>query len=329
MREKRPFRFGLLLEGADSRTEWQEQVRKVEDLGYSTLLMPDHFFARFSPIVALISAAEATKTLHVGSFMFSNDFRHPTVLAKEVATLDILTDGRFELGMGAGWHHGEYQQTGISFDDPGVRVSRLEESIHILKLLLADGPATFSGQHYTITNLRGLPRPLLRPHPPLLIGGAGKRLLSLAAREANIVGIHMKLESGNGKNFMDMSAAALARRVEWIREAAGERFDQLELNMSIQKAIFTDHPHQTVEQFIRNQNWGESTTRWDNLSQMHGWSDITTEQFLEMPFLLIGSVSQMVEKLQMLREQYGISYITVYGAVLDAFAPVVAKLAGS
>lgn len=325
MTAKRPFRFGVVV-GADTRTEWQTKARKVESLGYSTLLVADHFFTRFSPVAALLSAAEATHTLRIGSFVFSNDFRHPTVLAKEAATLDILTDGRFELGIGAGWHSSEYQQAGIPFDAPGVRVSRLEESINIIKALLADKPVTFSGQHYTVTNLHGLPKPLQRPHPPLLVGGTGKRILSLAAREANIVGIAMRL--GSGKDFADMSGASLARRIDWIREAAGERFDEIELNMSMQRVILTDQPRSIIEQFIRNRSWGD-TAGWDQISSMQGWSDITVEQILGMPFLLIGSVDDFVEKLQMLREEYGVSYFTVFAEALDVFAPVVARLAGS
>ncbi len=327
MTGKRPFRFGVVLEGANSRAEWQAKAHKVEDLGYSTLLVPDHFFTRFSPVAALLSAAEATKTLRVGSFVFANGFRYPAVLAKEVATLAVLTEGRFDLGIGVGWHGGEHEQAGISFDAPGVRVSRLEESIYIIKQLFADEPATFSGQYYTIMNLNGLPKLVQRPHPPIFIGGAGKRLLSLAAREADIVGVNMKL--GSGKAFVDMSGTALARRVSWIREAAGERFAQLELNLLIQKVIATDRRYHTVEQYISKQGWGESTVRRDQVSSVSGWSDVTVEQVLEMPYFLIGSVDQFVEKLQMLREQYGVSYFTLFEEALDTFAPVVARLAGS
>jgi probable F420-dependent oxidoreductase len=208
-----------------------------------------------------------------------------------------------------------------------IRVARLEESLHIIKRLFADEPVAFSGQHYTITNLKGLPKPVQRPHPPILLGGAGKRLLSLAAREADIVGIHVKLEGG--KNFADMSGSALARRVGWIREAAGERFPQLELNLLILKVIITDRPYATIEQCIRNQGWGEYTGETDQANSLSGWSDMTVEQIIEMPYFFIGTVDQLVEKLQMLRERYGISYVTVFAEALDTFAPVVARLASS
>jgi probable F420-dependent oxidoreductase len=174
MIKKRPFRLGVTaVEGTASREEWRMKARRIEDAGYATLVIPDHFSRQFSPIPALLAAADATNVLRVGSFVFNNDFRHPAVLAKDVATLDVLSDGRFELGMGAGWYRGEYEQAGIPFDPLETRHSRLEEAIGVMKRLFSAEPVTFAGRFYTLKNYDGRPKPIQRPHPPLLVGGLG------------------------------------------------------------------------------------------------------------------------------------------------------------
>src|SRR5207253_8591244 len=172
-----------------------ELVRRSEDLGYATFLLADHYVNEFPPIAALMAAADAERTIRIGSLVFDNDFRHPALLAKEVATLDLLSGGRFELGIGAGWHRPEYEQIGLPFEAAGVSISRLEEAIQIIKSFFSDESVTFSGNHYKINDLKGFPKPAQRPHPPFFIGGGGKRLLSLAAREADIVGIHLKVNA--------------------------------------------------------------------------------------------------------------------------------------
>lgn len=309
MIRKRPFRFGVTaIEGATSREEWRTKARSIEDAGYATLVIPDHLVTLFSPIAALQSAADATRALRVGSFVFDNDFRHPVVLAKEVATLDVLSGGRFELGMGAGWYREEYEQAGIPFDTLAIRHSRLEEAIHIVKGLFSDEPVTFSGRFYMVKDHNGRPKPVQRPHPPLLIGGAGKRMLAIAAREADIVGIHFLVDE-----VEDRMDTALARRATWIREAAGERFEQLELNIFIQGVEVTAEPYQAAEAIV----------------QMNGWVGVTAEQVLAMPYYLIGSLDHISEKLQMLRERYNISYFVVADDKdHHAFAPIVARLVG-
>jgi probable F420-dependent oxidoreductase len=216
MIKKRPFRFGVTaIEGAASREGWRTKARRIEDAGYATLVIPDHFACQFSPIPALLSAADATSVLRVGSFVFDNDFRHPATLAKDVATLDILSEGRFELGMGAGWYRREYEQVGIPFDPLQTRHSRLEEAIGVMKRLFSAEPVTFSGRFYTLKDHDGQPKPVQRPHPPLLLGGAGKRMLSMAAREADIIGLHFFVDT-----VEDRTESALARRVGWIQEMA-------------------------------------------------------------------------------------------------------------
>jgi probable F420-dependent oxidoreductase len=308
MIRKRPFRFGVTaIEGATSREEWRTKARRIEDAGYATLVIPDHLVTLFSPVAALQAAADATQTLRIGSFVFDNDFRHPVVLAKEAATLDVLSGGRFELGIGAGWYREEYEQAGIPFDALAIRHSRLEEAIHVVKGLFADDPVIFSGRFYTIKDHNGKPKPVQRPHPPLLIGGAGKRMLAIAAHEADIVGIHFLVDEV--KDRMDI---ALARRVAWIREAAGERFEQLELNIFIQGVEVTAEPYRIAEAMI----------------QRNGWVGVTAEEVVAMPYYLIGSIDDIIEKLQMLRELYNISYFVVADDKdHHAFEPVVARLA--
>jgi len=309
MSRKQPFRFGVTaVEGAASQEEWRTKVRGIEEAGYATLVIPDHLVTLFSPIAALQSAADATQTLRVGSFVFDNDFRHPVVLAKEVATLDVLSGGRFELGMGAGWYRGEYEEAGLAFDALAIRHSRLEEAIQVVKGLFSDEPLTFSGRFYTVKGHDGRPKPVQRPHPPLLVGGAGKRILAIAAREADIIGIHFRVNE-----VEDRMETALARRVAWIREVAGERFEHLELNIYIQGVEVTAEPYRAAEAII----------------QRSGWTGVTAEQVLAMPYYLIGSIDHMMEKLHMLREQYHISYFVVADdGDQQALAPIVARLAG-
>ena len=308
MIKKRPFRFGVTaIEGAASREEWRAKARRIEDAGYTTLVIPDHFTCQLSPIPALLSAADATSVLRVGSFVFDNDFRHPAVLAKDVATLDLLTDGRFELGIGAGWYREEYLQAGIPFDSLETRHSRLEEAIHVMKRLFSAEPVSFSGRFYTLQEHDGQPKPVQRPHPPLLVGGAGKRMLLIAAREADIIGIHFFVD-----NVEDRMEIPLARRVGWIQEATQDRFEQLELNLFIQRVEVTAEPYRIAEAMI----------------QMHGWEGVSEKQVIDMPYNLIGSTDYIIEKLQRLRETYHISYFVVADdRDYDAFAPIVARLA--
>ncbi|MHB1711650.1 MAG: TIGR03621 family F420-dependent LLM class oxidoreductase, partial [Acidimicrobiales bacterium] len=233
-----PFRFAVQLSKADSGSSWRNLARKVENLGYSTLFVPDHFEDQYGPLVALTVAAEATSTLRVGSLVFGNDYRHPVVLAKEIATLDLMSEGRVEFGLGAGWMTSDYEQAGLVEDPPGVRISRMEESLAVMRSLWSQDTTTFEGEHYRITGLKGMPKPYpgagvpdLRRHPPIIIGGGGKKVLSLAGREADIVGVNPSLAAGHvGHEVVATTGAEYYhRRVEWIRRAAGERFDQIEL----------------------------------------------------------------------------------------------------
>ena len=238
-----PFRFGVLLTEASSRREWVAKVRKAEDLGYSSIFIPDHFSDQFAPIPALMLAAEASG-LRLVTGVLANDFRHPVVLAKEAATLDLLSDGRLELGIGAGWSRTEYQQAGMRFDRPNLRIERLAESIAIIRGLFGDGPVSFHGKHYQVDDLEGYPKPAQTPHPPILIGGGARRILGLAGREADIVGINVSLESG-GVDYKQLgpnrTAAATDEKLSWVRAAAGNRFRDLELNVLVVVAKLTNN----------------------------------------------------------------------------------------
>lgn len=313
MANHRPFRFGVQANGPADPTAWRELARQAEDLGYATLTMADHMDDHLSPGPALVAAAGATRTLRLGTLVYANDFRHPVVLAKEAATLDLLTDGRLELGMGAGWMTDDYQQAGIPLDRPGVRISRLEESIAIVKgLLAADEPVTFQGDHYEVTALLGAPASVQRPHPPLVIGGGGRRVLSLAAREADVVGINVNLAKGviDADAGPDSTADRTHEKVGWIRDAAGARFDQLELQVRVHLAIVTDDRVGTAE-------------------ALAGGFGVTPEQALASPHSLAGTPEQIAEDLRARREAFGISYVGLSADVLHDMAPVVALLAGT
>lgn len=314
MSKQRAFRFGVSVHGTRSSAEWIDLARQTESLGYSTLLMPDHLGDQLSPVPALVAAADATSTLRVGSLVFDNDFRHPAMLAKEAATLDVLSNGRLELGLGAGWMKGEYDQAGLPFERAGVRIERLEESVRIVKGLFAEGPVQFAGQHYTIDGLEGFPKPIQRPHPPVHIGGGGQRLLKLAAREADIVGFLPRARpDGKGQDFTDATAQALEEKVAWVREAAGARFDDLELGVLVAQ-VFTTEDREQAAQFI-------ATT-------LAAGYPVSIDVILQAPYLLIGTIDQICDDLIARRERYGISYISVFENSLEVLAPVIARLSG-
>src|SRR5947209_8933951 len=275
MNKPRPFRFGVSVHGSKSRAEWRGIACQAEALGYSTLLLPDHLGEQLSPIPALVAAADATSTLRVGSLVFDNEFGHPVMLAKEAATLDVLSEGRLELGLGAGWLKLEYERSGIPFERASARIARMEEAIQIVKGLFADGPVDFAGQYYTITGLEGFPKPMQHPHPPLHIGGGGQRLLSVAAREADIVGfIPRARPDGQGQDLMDATPEALEQKITWVREAAGARFSELELGVLVAQVITTEDREQAA-QFI-------ATTLAAGLN-------VSTDVILQAPYLLIGT----------------------------------------
>jgi probable F420-dependent oxidoreductase len=285
MAETRPFRFGVFAETARSREALLDTARRAESSGYATFLIRDHFIAepfghQLAPLTVLATVASVTSTLRVGSLILANDYRHPVILAKEVATLDVLSNGRVELGLGAGFSQAEYDHAGMRFDPPGVRVERLEEAIRVLKGLFADAPLTFTGKHYSVTHFDSFPKPVQRPHPPILVGAAGKRMLSIAAREADIIGFQT-VSTVNGVVSNDPSvrvASAVAQKIEQVRQIAGDRFDRIELSMVV-TVVIAERRQQAAEQFARER----------------GWHGISPKQVLEMPSVFIGSADQIVQ----------------------------------
>jgi len=314
---QRRFRFGVVGESIRDGEQLLDEARRAEELGYSTLLLRDHFVRepfgdQLAPMVALTAAAAATRTLRVGTLVLDNDYRHPALLAKEAATLDVLSGGRFELGIGAGWLREEYEQAGIPFDPPGVRVDRLEESIQVIKRLLSGSPTKFDGSHYSLDGLESFPPPAQRPRPPILIGAGSKRMLGLAGREADVVNILPKaLPDGTiSEELSERSPETIARKIGWVREAAGERFGEVELSAFATIAIEAD-----------------AASAAERLAAERGW-DGQGAWLLEMPSMLLGPVERIADQLQERRERFGLSYYVVSDELLETAAPLVERLAG-
>lgn len=275
------------------------------------LTVADHFDDQLAPIPAIMAAADATTTLRVGAMVLCNDYRHPVVLAKEASTIDVLSGGRFELGLGAGWMPSDYEQSGIALDRPGRRIERLAEAVAVIKGLMANGPYDFDGEHYRIQGLDGTPKPTQKPHPPILIGGGGQKVLTLAAREADIVGLSTTMVTGG----IDATTAATGtaevtdQRVALVREAAGDRWSDIELQVRVHLAMVTDQRDELAHALAGN-------------------FGLSVEQALATPHALCGTVEQIVEALLERRERWGITSIGLSIDALDSFAPVVARLAG-
>ncbi len=308
----RPFRFGAQVGQAMPGKALGDLARKLDDGGYSTLFVPDHFDDQAAPIPAMTWAAAATSDLRVGSLVLDNDYKHPVVVAKEAATLDLLSDGRLELGIGAGWMTTDYEQSGIPLDPPGTRIDRLQEGVAIIKGLMTGEPFSFEGTHYRITDLAGTPKPVQRPHPPILIGAGAKRMLSYAAREADIISVNFSLAAGavNADVVVTGTGDLTAEKVDVIRRAAGDRFDDIELSVTVFMAAITDDRQQLAE--VVASSFGQPP-----------------EMVLESPHFLAGTQEQIIEELQARRERFGFSYVVFSGGSHEAMLPVVGKLAGS
>jgi probable F420-dependent oxidoreductase len=305
-----PFRFGIQCRGSADPNAWRDLARRVEDLGWSTLTIADHFDDNFAPLPALMAAADATQAIRVGSMVLGNDYRHPVVLAKEAATLDVLTGGRFNFGIGAGWMTTDYEQSGLPLDRPGVRIERLAEALAVVRSLWSDEPCTFAGDHYRVTALDGHPKPLTRGGPPIVIGGGGRRVLSLAGAEADVVGINVNLAAGviDREAFWDGRPETTDEKIAWVRAAAGDRDPQLHVRVHL--AMVTDDRDGIVDQ----------------LADGFG---LTPDEARATPHALVGDVSEICDQLVERRERWGISYLGLSMDQLEPFAPVIARLAGT
>ncbi len=310
MAATRAFRFGVNLWGARSRSEWREKARRAEALGFDVISVPDHLGELLPPFPALMAAAEAT-TARLGTLVLNNDFRHPAFVAREAAALDLLADGRLELGLGAGHMRSEYRAAGLRYDSATVRVERLAESVTIIKRLLAGEEVTFHGTHYELNRHRVYPLPV-QPALPLLIGGNGRKLLTLAGQEANIVGFagFSHRRGGTAFDFSAFGSAGAAGRIAIVREAAGGRFAEIELNALVQTVEVTRSPRRAAEDWVRG-------------------SELAAETALDSPFALFGSHAAMADELRQRRERLGLSYYTVFEPAMESFAQVISRLAGS
>ena len=306
-----PFRFGVSGGALTDPHDFVDTAVRAEALGYDTIAQSDHLDAGNGPLVALTAAAAATSKIGLASLVLANDFRNPAVLAKELATLDVFSRGRLEWGIGAGWQTTDYERTGIPLDRPGIRIARLAEAIEIMRLCFADEPFSFDGEHYTAHNLDGLPKPVQQPHPKLIIAGGSPKVLGLAGREANIVGINLSLASGTIDAAAGSTGAPLATdaKVAAIRDAAGERFESIELQSRIHMVLPTDD-------------------RAGLIDSMAAGFNLTAEQAAEMPHVLVGTIDEMCDDIKRWRDRWGISYVTWSADAIDTMAPVVEQLTG-
>jgi len=308
-RHPRRFRFGVEMQGPFPGMSWADSAREVEAMGYSTLFVPDHFHQGWGPIAGMATAAAATTSLIVAPLVLACDFRHPAVLARELASIDVLSGGRLEIGLGAGYNELDYSRSGIPMDSPGIRVDRLMEHTRVLQQLFADGTTNFVGNHYRITELDGTPKPVTPGGPPIIIAGGGARLLRFAAQHADIIGINPSTKGKGRPTAQDALPERIDEKVALVRAEAGERFDTLELNAWLSVAEISEDTSTTV----------------DALSGRFG---AARDDVLASPIVLVGSASEVVERLLQRRERWGYSYIVVQGSAARAFAPVVASLRG-
>ena len=324
-RRARPFRFSVQAFEAESGRQWTDTARRAEDLGYSALFATDHYFGPgdisatsghrpvdVAPLTAMTAAAMATTRLRVGCRVFCVDYHNPVVLAKELATLDMLSEGRVEVGLGAGWVAAEYEGLGITMDRPGVRIERLAETVEVLKAHWDGKPLDIHGRYVRASGFAGRPQPVQQPHPPIFIGGGAPRVLTLAGRLADIVSINFNNAAGKlGPGSVASSTRdATEEKISWIREGAGDRFGDIELEIAAYFVAISEDPRDALEAMARR-------------------FGVTPEALSEHPHALIGSVPEVCDRLERRRSELGISYINVAQRSMEAFAPVVARLAGT
>jgi len=313
----KPFRFLADAYDLTDARSLGELARKAEELGATTFVLPDHLIQeQLSPVPFLAAIAAQTERLRLSAFVHNNDLRHPAVLAQDLASLDVLSGGRLDVAIGAGWNEPEYRAIGLPFDPTPVRQARLAEAITVLKGCFGDGPFSFAGEHYTITDYDAAPKPVQKPHPPFFIGGGGRRTIELAAREAQIVGLAPRILSGQRGDPASITWAATEEKLAWVRAAAGDRYDELEFNVypSQWPVVVTDDLH------------GEARRVIDRMRERTG-QELTERDVIDSPHIFIGSIDRFVEKFRELRERLGINSFLV-GDLTD-LGPVVERLAGT
>ena len=307
----KPFRFGVQASSQPDRKSWIDLAKSTEAAGFDVLTMPDHFTDQLAPVPALMSVADATSKLRVGALVWDNDYKHPVVLAKELATMDLLSDGRLELGIGAGWMISDYEQSGIPYERAGLRIDRMIEGIDVMKGCFAEGAFSYAGKHYTITNYNGSPKPVQAPCPPILIGGGGKRVLTYAAQVADIIGINATMSAGavGPEAISTMTAEAVDEKVDIVRDAVGSRLNHVEMNIRAFMVNITDDAAGAISRLAKG-------------------IGVEEKMVADTPFALMGPPSKLIEDLIARRERWGFSYVIVGGEDIEKFAPVVAALSG-
>jgi probable F420-dependent oxidoreductase len=312
----KPFRFLADAIDVTNARELGDRARAAEAMGVTTFIIPDHLVPQLAPIPYLATVAAATERLRISAFVHNNDLRHPAVLAQDLASLDVLSGGRLDVAIGAGWNEPEYRAIGLTFDPVAVRQARLAEAVTVLKGCFGEGPFSFAGEHYTITDYDAYPKPVQKPHLPIFIGGGGRRTLELAAREADIVGLAPRILSGQRGDPLSITWAATEEKIGWVRAAAGDRFADLEFNVypSQWPIVVTDDLH------------GEARKVIDALREKSG-IELTEQDVIDSPQIYIGSIERFVEKFSELRERLGINSFLVGG--LEDLGPVVERLAGA
>ena len=313
----RPFQLMVGSSDAPDGQMITEQARWAESVGFTHVAVHDHLENRHAPIPLLTAVAMSTERMGLCPLVLNNDLRHPAVLAQELASLDVLSGGRVVVGIGAGWNEPEYRETGLQFDRPGVRIERMLEAIAILRGLFADGPFSFSGRHYTITEMDGGPKPVQRPHPPFLVGGTREKVLRVAAREADIVGLDLRQQ---GEAILDAFESRTDERIGWIRDEVGDRIGQLDINVlrSIGDLAVTNEPLKVAAEVARR-------------LEANSGVEISARDVLESPFSMIGAVPDLVEKLRALRQRWGINSFLVGwfdDESIRDIAPVIEQLTG-
>jgi probable F420-dependent oxidoreductase len=304
-----PFRFAVQQASAKSGERWIALARRAESLGYDVLVMPDHLGRQLSPFAALSAAAAATTRLRVGAFVFANDYRHLLILAREAASLDLLSNGRLEIGLGAGWKTSDYRQLGMEYNPASKRIDRLAEATPLIKRLLAGETVTHRGEHYQLDRASVGVEPVQKPRPPLAIGAGGPRMLKLAAREADIVGLVPGFDAHGRIHLRQATESATARKIALIRDAAGDRFERLEINMWLGDAGLVGSGNSLVGSVAAAARWAPTA--------IYG-----------SPYLLYGTLDSVRERLLRRRDKFGISYYTIPGHAMESMAPLVEALAG-
>ena len=313
MTNQRAFNFAAMIRGADSGAGFIETVQQIEQHGYTTAAMVDHFNPTYAPTPGLMAAAMIAPSLRVLATVYDNDFRNPVLLAKEIATMDQITGGRVDFGLGAGWLERDYEQTGIQYDRPGVRISRMEEALAVFKGAWSGEAFNYDGEHYTVKDHTGFPVPAQKPHPPIYIGGGGQRILGIAGREADIIGVHVRFGPEGALDSADTFRAEMDKRIEWIKAGAGDRFDDIELALLLFAAKVVDSDAAKQREI-------------ESIAEANGLSVDAVEA---SPYFLVGTEDDMVEQVEGLRETYGVSHFTVTPGDVDGFSAVVKRLSSN